>query len=487
MDFSIKDIVMLLMKRALLISISTLVGLSLVFMITQYGISPDYTASAQMYVSTDDSKQTTANLSELDYAQKVVTTYINFLQTKVFYKEVLGMSDLEYTIAELRNMTTMRSVNNTEIFEISVTSKDPKDSYLLVKAMQDLAPEMIKNIKSKAEISVVDPVELPTAPSGPNILLNTLAGGILGFIVAFLASVLWEVVNINIKNQEDLVCRYNIPVLGVIPDFSERKNTKSKVKKLLNKIINSKLIKITRNKKVKQSAQTKSNENKNTFGFQASNKFFVTEAYNALRTNLRFTLRNDGCKKLIVCSPVPEDGKSTTSTNLAMTIAQTNHRVLLIDCDLRKGRLHSFFQIKSSPGISDCLSGIVNISDVIYETPLENLYVLPMGSIPPNPTELMASDQMERLIKTLEKDYDYIIMDTPPINVVSDSLSLVKLSDGVILVVREMKTSYTNIESAIAKYNFAKANVLGFTLNGAAINQGKGFKSNYYYSGYKDD
>ncbi len=170
-----------------------------------------------------------------------------------------------------------------------------------------------------------------------------------------------------------------------------------------------------------------------------------------------------------------------------MTIAQTNHRVLLIDCDLRKGRLHSFFQIKSSPGISDCLSGIVNISDVIYETPLENLYVLPMGSIPPNPTELMASDQMERLIKTLEKDYDYIIMDTPPINVVSDSLSLVKLSDGVILVVREMKTSYTNIESAIAKYNFAKANVLGFTLNGAAINQGKGFKSNYYYSGYKDD
>lgn len=489
MDFSIKDIVMLLMKRALLISLSTLVGLSLVYMVTRYGISPDYTASAQMYVSTDDSKQTTANLSELDYAQKVVTTYINFLQTKVFYKEVLSISDLDYSIAELRSMTTMRSVNNTEIFEISVTSKDPNDSYALVKAMQDLAPEMIRNIKSKAEISVVDPVELPTAPSGPNVLLNTLVGAILGFMAAFLASVLWEVVNVNIKNQDDLICRYNIPVLGVIPDFSERSNTKSRVKKLLIKFINLTKTNKTVNRQNNQISKTKDNEQKRStdLGFQANNKFFVTEAYKALRTNLRFTLRNDGCKKLIVCSPVPEDGKSTTSTNLAITIAQTNHRVLLIDCDLRKGRLHSFFHIKSSPGISDCLSGIANITDVIYETSLVNLYVLPMGSIPPNPTELMSSDQMESLIKNLEKDYDYIIMDTPPINVVSDSLSLVKLSDGVILVVREGKTSYTNIESAISKYNFAKANVLGFTLNGSSINQGKGFKSNYYYSGNKDD
>ncbi|MDF2800612.1 MAG: hypothetical protein K0S61_515 [Anaerocolumna sp.] len=490
MDFSIKDIVMLLIKRALLISISTLAGLSIVFLITRYGIQPDYTASAQMYVSTDDSKQTTANLSELDYAQKVVTTYINFLQTKVFYKEVLSISGLEYNLSELRSMTTMTSVNNTEIFEISVTSKDPNDSYHLVKAMQDLAPDMIKGIKSKAEISVVDPVELPTSPSGPNVLLNTLIGGVLGFMMAFLVSVLWEVVNVNIKNQDDLVCRYNIPVLGVIPDFSEHNNTKSKLTKLLTKSIKFTKLKYKNTMKLPEDKIAtkvgKDRENTPDIGFNTSNKFFVTEAYKSLRTNLRFTLRNDGCKKLIVCSPVPEDGKSTTSTNLAITIAQANHRVLLIDCDLRKGRLHNFFHVKSTPGISDCLSGIVSISDVIYKTSLENLNLLPMGSIPPNPTELMSSDQMENLIKNLEKDYDYIIMDTPPINVVSDSLSLVKVTDGVILVVREGKTSYTNIERALSKYNFAKANVLGFTLNGSAVNQGKGFKSNYYYSGNND-
>lgn len=492
MDFSIKDIIMLLIRRALMISLCTLTGLSMVFLVTRYGIQPDYTASAQMYVSTDDSEQTAANLSELDYAQKVVTTYINFLQTKVFYKEVLNITGLDYTIGELKSMTTMRSVNNTEIFELSVTSKNPNDSYLLVKTMQDLAPKLISDIKSNAIISVVDPAELPTSPSGPNLVFNTLIGGILGFLAAFLLSVIWEIVNVNIKNQEDLISRFSRPVLGVIPDFSERKNTKSSVVKLMNRVNQytkpsnkSSITKKRDDKKVISGHKEKKitvDEN-----LTVSNKFFVTEAYKSLRTNLRFTLRNEGCKKLIICSPVPEDGKSTTSTNLAITIAQANHRVLLIDCDLRKGRLHSFFHVKHSPGISDCLSGIVNTSDVIYKTTLENLYLLPMGSIPPNPTELMSSEQMEELIKRLEKDYDYIIMDTPPINVVSDSLSLVKLADGVILVVREGKTSYVNIESALSKYEFAQANILGFTLNCAILNQGKGFKANYYYSGDKDD
>lgn len=488
MDFSIKDIVMLLIRRALLIFICTFTGFILVFMITRYAIQPDYTASAQMYVSTDDSQQTTANLSELDYAQKVVTTYINFLQTKVFYREVLRISGLDYTPGELKNMTAMRSVNNTEIFEISVTSKDPNDSYLLVKTMQDLAPELIRQIKAKAEISVVDPVELPTSPSGPNILFNTLIGGIFGFIIAFLASILWEVVNFNIKNQEDLISHYNIPVLGVIPDFSGHKNTRSKFLKGIRKL-NKSMKAGMKNKRVKDGESKEIKQKKENSPEQymtAGNKFFVMEAYKSLRANLRFTLRNEGCKKLIICSPVPEDGKSTTSTNLAITIAQANLKVLLIDCDLRKGRLHSFFHVKHSPGISDCLSGIVNISEVIYKTSLQNLDLLPMGSIPPNPTELMSSNQMEALIRELEKDYDYIIMDTPPINIVSDSLSLVKLADGIILVVREGKTSYSNIESALSKYKFAKAAILGFTLNGAVINQGKGFKSNYYYSEDRD-
>ncbi|MFV0344064.1 MAG: polysaccharide biosynthesis tyrosine autokinase [Anaerocolumna sp.] len=491
MDFSLKDIVMLLIKNALFLTICTLLGLSILFLYTRYGVEPDYTASAQMYVSTEDSNQTTAKLSELDYAQKVVTTYINFLQTKAFYKKVLNNSGLNYTVRELRDMTTMESVNNTEIFEISVTSKDPNHSYHLVKSMQDLAPEMISDIKSKTEISVVDPVELPATPSGPNILLFTIVGGALGFIIAFLIAIILEVANVTIKGQEDLKNRFSVPILGVIPDFNIYSNTKLKASKLIYKLQNTLIYhKIQKSKTIdwpfgKKEQREKINNSK--LDFRANNRFFITEAYKSLRTNLRFTLRNEGCKKLIICSPVPEDGKSTTSTNLAITIAQTNSRVLLIDCDLRKGRLHYFFKVKSSPGISDCLSGIVGKTDGIYKTSIKNLDLLPMGSIPPNPAELMSSYQMESLINNLEKDYDYIIMDTPPINVVSDSLSLVKFADGVILVIREKKTSYANIEGAISKFHFAKTNILGFVLNGASIHQGKGYKANYYYQGKNND
>jgi capsular exopolysaccharide synthesis family protein len=470
MEFSFKEIVALMMKRFLLISVCTFSGLFLFLLVSSFIVRPSYTASVQLYVNPNDKEATTATLSELDYAQKVVTTYINFLKTKVFYKQVADKSTLEYTPEEIRNMTSIYAVNNTEIFQVSVTSHSPDDSYQLVYVMQQVAPRLIKSIKDTAEISVVDPVVLPTSPSEPNVLLNSLIGGFLGFIISVAVSFIWEIIDVNVKNQEDLTKKYSMPVLGNIPSFDEMNRERTTVKRIMAKL-------------------QKSEQKKTDKPIDENTKFLVTEAYKAFRTNLRFSLRKEGCKKIIVSSPVPEDGKSTTSTNLAITIAQTNSKVLLLDCDLRKGRLHNFFGIKSSPGISDCLSGMIDVEETIYSTSHDNLYVMPMGSIPPNPTELMASKQMEDLIQRLEKEYDYIIMDTPPVNVVSDSLSLVKLVDGVVLVVREGMTSHPNIEGALTKYKFAETNLLGFVLNGVALNAGKSYKSRYYYyhAGDKDD
>jgi capsular exopolysaccharide synthesis family protein len=119
--------------------------------------------------------------------------------------------------------------------------------------------------------------------------------------------------------------------------------------------------------------------------------------------------------------------------------------------------------------------------EVIWNTSYENLYVMPLGSLAPNPTELLSSNRMEELLKELEVKYDYIIFDTPPVNVVSDSLSLVKLADGVVIVVREGITSHPNIFKAVEKFNFIEANILGFVLNGVSRNQGDRSKSHYYY------
>jgi capsular exopolysaccharide synthesis family protein len=216
-------------------------------------------------------------------------------------------------------------------------------------------------------------------------------------------------------------------------------------------------------------------------------KFFVTEAYNALRTNLRFLLRKEGCKKILVNSPIPEEGKSTTGTNIAVTIAQTGAKVLLLDCDLRKGTLHQFFNLKSAPGVSDVLSGLKEEKEVMQETPYANLSVITMGAIPPNPAELLASTQMEEFIRRLEKNYEYIIIDSPPVNIVSDALSMIKLVDGILVVVKENFTTHPNIVNALSKYKLADARILGFVINGTSLNQGNKSKSQYYYYHKKKD
>jgi capsular exopolysaccharide synthesis family protein len=464
-----------------------------------------------LYVNSNN-PTSSADLNDLNYAQKVVSTYINFLQTKVFYKLVIEESDLNYAPDQLKEMTKIQAINNTEIFQISVTTLDPDDSYLLVKTMQELAPQFIKNIKGTAELSVVDPAVLPSWPSGPNTRLNTIIGGMLGFLLSVFASFLWEIVDVKVKNQEDLAKKYHIPIMGAIPNYNSNKKRsdmitkyipifKNHFKKRKNKITKSKINqnknnqnrntqnKITQNNNTpyKNTLNNNTQNKNNRASINEDTKFVIKEAYNSLRANLRFALRKEGCKKIIISSPIPEDGKSTTSTNLAITIAQTGAKVLLMDCDLRKGRLHSFFNIKSTPGISDIISGMYSEKDVLQNTSHENLQIITMGAIPPNPTEILASVQMEELMKRLEKIFDYIIIDSPPVNVVSDALSLVKLVDGVVIVVREGATTHPHIVSALNKYKLAEANLLGFVLNGVSINQGSKSKSRYYYYHYKND
>ncbi|MDF2906315.1 MAG: hypothetical protein K0R34_1636 [Herbinix sp.] len=468
MEFTIKEMIEIVMKRLILIILCTLVGFGSSYVISSYIVKPFYTASVQMYVNPDDTASST-NINELYYAQKVVTTYINFLQTKSFYRQVIKDSKSTLSLKELKKMTSIQSVNNTEIFEISVTSKDPYESFRIVETIQSIVPDLIRNIKSSAEISVVDPVVVPTQPSGPNVLLNTALGGMIGFVLSVIAAFLIELLDVKVKNQEDLSDKYQLPILGSIPiHHGQEKNNDS------NRTF---LFFLKKSNRKKSSMVLRRDET----------KFFVTEAYNALRTNLRFLLRKEGCKKILVNSPIPEEGKSTTGTNIAVTIAQTGAKVLLLDCDLRKGTLHQFFNLKSAPGVSDVLSGLKEEKEVMQETPYANLSVITMGAIPPNPAELLASTQMEEFIRRLEKNYEYIIIDSPPVNIVSDALSMIKLVDGILVVVKENFTTHPNIVNALSKYKLADARILGFVINGTSLNQGNKSKSQYYYYHKKKD
>lgn len=217
----------------------------------------------------------------------------------------------------------------------------------------------------------------------------------------------------------------------------------------------------------------------------ADTMFSVTEAYKAARTNVMFSLAGDDvCKKVIVTSATPGEGKTTSCINLAITFAQTEARVLIIDADLRKPRVFQYMGVKNGSGLSDVLGGFVKLEEVIQKSPKYGFDCITSGHIPPNPAELLASRRMAELLKSLEDSYDYILIDTPPVTVVTDAAAMAKFATGAVIVTRQKQTTHAAVKKAISVLEFADAKILGFILNGANINS-YAYRSKYgYRNGY---
>lgn len=217
--------------------------------------------------------------------------------------------------------------------------------------------------------------------------------------------------------------------------------------------------------------------------------FTATEQYKLLRANLDFMLsEDDKCHVIGVTSSMRGEGKSTTAVNLSYVLAEKGNSVLLIDGDLRIPSIAKKMGIKSSPGLTDLLMGRgAKISDFQSEM-LKNWYVLPSGDIPPNPSELLGSRRMETVLNELREVFDYIIIDLPPVNLVSDAVSISSLITGMILVIREDYAEKKELEHCIRQLKLSNVNVLGCVMNSAKVGSGsysKYRKYKYYYRYYR--
>ncbi len=214
--------------------------------------------------------------------------------------------------------------------------------------------------------------------------------------------------------------------------------------------------------------------------------FDTVETYKAIRTNIMFSMpKTDSGKVIVITSAAPGEGKTTTSINLAITFAQMGARVLLLDCDLRKPRVHRYLELKRKNGVSNLLCGFCSLDEAIQKNVRDNLDVLPAGEIPPNPAELTATDIFGNVIAELKQKYDYIFIDTPPVTVVTDAAIIMKHSMGVVMVVRHNVTTFDILDNAMEAIKNAGVKVLGVIMLGA---EDKGKKYGYYKSrkhGYK--
>lgn len=213
--------------------------------------------------------------------------------------------------------------------------------------------------------------------------------------------------------------------------------------------------------------------------------FAYTEAYKTLRTNLSFASISKQYKKIIITSAIPNEGKSTTAINLAFTLAESDAKVLLIDCDLRNSTIRRLLRVRPEykDGLTTLLAGKAVLEDCVFRYPKMNCDVLLAGTIPPNPVELLSSAQMRALLDRLSEKYDYIICDTPPVSVVTDAAALSQFCDGVILVVRQKVSTRDQVWTAKRNLDAVQANVIGTILSCYDMSDDTQ-AVNTYYGGY---
>lgn len=227
--------------------------------------------------------------------------------------------------------------------------------------------------------------------------------------------------------------------------------------------------------------QTSSIQDERSTLLSSKSDFYIQEAYKILRTNVSFALTGEEkCKVIVVTSALQTEGKSITAINLAISYAMTDRKVLIVDCDMRRPKLARLLDRNAKVGLSNLLMEPSLKGKAIIPSGIDGLDVLLSGDIPPNPSELLSSLRMKRLLAELREEYDFIILDTPPVNVVTDAVVLAPQGDGVLFLVRANRSERGAVIHAVGQLEYAKAKILGFVLNGVNMEN-----SHYGYGKYR--
>lgn len=449
-----------------------------------------YTTSTSLYVKSSDTGTVTANINAqaIDASKSLAETYIVILSNDAIMDVVAQKlntictqeeidSYFSKTLADDGTMTidprsilryvSFSTVNETEIIQISATTPSPTISAEICRIIADTAPSVINRVVGAGYVETINVAKVPLMPSGPDAVKNGILLGLVGLIFICGIIILRYSLNRTINSGEEFRTKCNIPVLSEIPTYNIE-GTKHK-----NNIFY----------KYLPSLRRKDAQSRVAIGtILADNvQFSVTEAYNMLRTNLHFTLSTKESNAFVISSPLSGDGKSTTAANIAITLAQTKARVLLVDCDLRRPVQHKMFNLNNKKGLSSVLTG-QNFWDNVHKGVYQTLDVLTSGAMPPNPSELLGSKNMEKFVESVKDLYDYVILDTSPINVVTDAMLLSKITTGIMLVVRQDVSTYDEIDRAIESINFVEGNILGVVINSVEENNSKfGRKYGYDY------
>ena len=440
-EINIKELLEYIKEKVWIVGIALVLSLTASIIYTQAIKKPIYKSSTT-YVLISDSSKEGITTSEVTLNEKLIATYKEIIKSRNILEKVITTLNLEETPTSLAKTISVEQVGTSSMIKITVSNKDPE---MAKNIAETIGYEFSKEVESLYKISnlgLVDKALVPTSASNESnkkemILIN---GGALALSLMTIFMLFYF--DNTVKDQDQVQEKTNLPVLGNVPLVSKKKDNREK-----DLIVH--------------------NDPKSP----------ISEGLRTIRTNLQFSNVDKQMKKIMITSSMPGEGKSFTSANLATAFAQDGAKVIMVDCDMRKGRLHKIFEISNSKGLSNLLIDNIekNYKKSIKKTNIENLSIIPSGMIPPNPSELLNSEANKKLISILEKEYDYVIFDCVPINGLPDSLIMANLVNKAIIVcaagvtptelLQKTKTSLENVDAEIA---------------GIVINKTKGSYNKYY-------
>lgn len=365
--------------------------------------------------------------------------------------------------SSIRDCLTISSVTDTSAVKIVAETLDPQLAADICNDLTRVAPKYVEEAVGVGSINTIDKAKVYKNPVAPNITKNTVIGMVAALMIVIMVILIIDFFDNTIKESDKISKKYNKAIIGEIQQFGDSKKKK---------------------KKGKRSTEPRGLLTDKDVPFN------VVESYKTIRTNILFTIATMEKKIVAVSSSNPGEGKSTSAANLAIALAQTGSSVLLIDADMRKPVQHRTFKVKNDEGLSTLIIKKSSVAKSVKTNVIKNLDILSSGPLPPNPSELLASENFQKLLEQFSTDYDYVIIDTPPVNVVSDAMVMKDGISGIMLVIRHAMTTYEELANCMKQIGLAQVNMLGFVMNDVHHNHGAAYYNykykykKYGYGGY---
>ena len=445
-EYDLTEFLKYYVSKFIIILIAIIFGFCVALVYTKYIQVPLYKSHTSIVLTRTNNK-TTITENDVSLNKNLVATYREIIKSRLILSQVIKNLNLQISEEELSKSIVVSSVDNTELIDIAVFDEEALAASNIANEIAKVFKNEITSIYNIENVSIVDTAVAASKPDNIHPFKQYLLGIFGGFFISSIIIFIMFTLDDTIKKREEIEEKIGYGLVGSIPRYQKNKNDADLILK-------------------------------------KDPKNIISESFRTIRTNLNFMSIDKKNKTFLITSSMPGEGKSFISSNLAIALAQSGERVLLVDCDIRKGRQHKIFGYNNQKGLSNLLldeNYETTYQSYIVKTKIKNLSILFRGATPPNPSELLGSKKLKDLIKILEQKYDAVIFDSAPINGgLTDSLILSNLVDGIIIVSSYKRTPISLLKDSKNQIEKSKANVLGVILNRVDIKKTSRYYGHYY-------